>query len=199
MDLRGHSLRVWRVYRSFTALKASPPATVCRRLQAAKGLRELGLHGRWTSSEIQGVAKLKQIQVLSVDAREIGPEIFAIVGHLTELRELGMNYAKDVDAPAIEPLCHLHQLRKLKLMDASLSDAALRKIATMTQLEVLILYECAVSNDGPYQLQSLTNLKRLSIHPNFNKSAAEKLHELIPRCHIQGGQDGRTFGYDPVR
>jgi hypothetical protein len=135
------------------------------RLHSAKQLEYVGITGEWADDEtVAGLAQLRQLKSLQlIEVPNVSSAVFANLHDLTELRELVIFRAKQIDDRGAETLSRLYNLRELQLLDTPISDTTLVHVAGLTQLEYLDLSATNVGDPGMEYLANLPNLKYLAL------------------------------------
>jgi len=155
-------------------------------LRSVKQLESLSLMGEWLHDEtVAGVSDLKQLRSFSCGlAPNVTSAIFSSLQELTDLRELVILRAKQVDGHGTEHLQRLQNLRALWLFETSISDATLAHLSELTQLQWLDVYGTSVGDLGMESLATLTNLKRLNLDRTSVGDAGLEPLSRLPKLRV---------------
>ncbi len=150
-------------------------------LQSATSLESLSLHGEWVQNDaIAGVAGLRLLKSFSlIETPQVTSAVFSHLGGLTDLRELFIKSGKKMEDQGTEHLHQLLNLRRLFLVDTSMSDNTLAHLSELTQLELLDLSATNVGDRGMEYLADLPKLRYLKlVGASVSDSGLESLSRL---------------------
>jgi hypothetical protein len=172
------------------------PATVTddglKPLASLPRLRRLytgvGLSGGYKDgSGFVHLAKLKNLEKLSLFGNELPPEVFVHVKALDSLKELDLAYT--TFAPKdLEQLNGLGKLENLSLDHSSLTDEGLQHLGGLTNLVFLGLSETKITDAGLKQLSGLKMLRRLNARKTgVTEQGAAELRNALPELELTVG------------
>jgi Leucine-rich repeat (LRR) protein len=121
----------------------------------------------------------KNVGSLTVEnASRLGDKSLAVIGTLTNLRELTLIKA-NITNSGLAHLKNLKELRKLVLMDAKVGDSGVSGLKELTNLEELDLTGTGISSSAATTFKSLTNLTTLAVgRTKFGDAGAAQLKDL---------------------
>jgi hypothetical protein len=161
------------------------------------------------------IAQDRQWGIFFAETRPLGPETFAAVASIGEVRNLGFYegtltdeglarlaglrnvesltaIASPITDHAAPLLAQFQQLTWLNLDDTQLTDAAVPHLVKLQKLQVLRLQGTRLTDRGFVQLASLSNLSELSIgntqrNPmRVSERGYDEVKRRLPNCQING-------------
>ena len=101
--------------------------------------------------------------------------------------DLNLGRSKITDA-GLKSLTGMTNLQRLRHENTAITDAGIDSLLTLTKLEYLNLYGTKITDAGLAKLEKLTNLKNLyAWQTGATKPAAEALHAKLPKLTINLG------------
>ena len=81
-------------------------------------------------------------------------------------------------------------LEKLQLSNTKITDAGLKYLRGLTQLQVLVLENTSITDAGLEYLESLTQLKLLGMagDTGITRWGREKFKKAVPNCLVGGSE-----------
>lgn len=144
------------------------------------------------ASALRRLPKLKKLTLMGTQATD---SVMEAIGTRAELETLDIitffNWKPVLTDEGVGHLRHLRKLKKLHLMNAGLSDASLKTIGALTQLESLSVQGSNLTDSGIAHLKSLVNLNELFVDASRGKWTDAALVNLqgMTRLESLGLQD----------
>jgi Leucine-rich repeat (LRR) protein len=124
----------------------------------------------------ENVKLLKDFDTLTLQADQVDDDTMRIIGELTNLKKLNLDYARITPTGA----SYLKGLTKLEYLSLNfvpeLGDAGIANVAGLTILNGLGLINTGITNEGLASLKGLTNLKTLILAANEKIDDAGLVH-----------------------
>jgi Leucine-rich repeat (LRR) protein len=143
-------------------------------------------HAKFTDAGAMHLAKLTKLKSLEIGTRNATPQCLQ---HLTNLPLESLQLGDGLDAPAgIALVKGIPSLRRLTITNAKpLTDADLRLVASMTQLDHLELSKIDLPDERLGVLQDFAFLKSIRLVPasgSFTSDAEAKIKQLLRNTAI---------------
>ncbi len=111
-----------------------------------------------------------------IELRESGADVQFHAG-----RAVGVSFSGDTFQPdAVDALSRLSHLQRLVLIDTSVNDAGLARVADLSQLEAFLLLGGAITDEGLTHVARLENLRVLRLD---NTAIGDRGLERVARLH----------------
>ena len=142
---------------------------------ASKRIPGLDLSRRWdiSNEDLQVIADLDRLEFLDLTDTRINDGGLQYLHGLKNLKVLALNRATSDEG--LKDLLFLEKLEILNLRRCKITDIGIARIKNLKRIEILDLSDTKVSTSGLEDLQSLHQLRFLTLGPNINDSAASAL------------------------
>ncbi|WP_425396914.1 leucine-rich repeat domain-containing protein [Aeoliella sp.] len=171
-----------------------------------QGLERLRVSGpRVTDVGVAHLARLERLKLLSITAQRVSDAAMPYVARIESLEDLEIRGGQ-VTNDGLIPIKNLPNLRVLTLYGntmtgiagTQITDAGLRHVAELKQLEVLWINNMEVTHFGLGQLEQLSNLRSV----NFFMTSApldglETLQQALPKTQIHASSGGGVLYATP--
>jgi Leucine-rich repeat (LRR) protein len=149
-----------------------------RSLRHSPNVRVLELRETQVTGEgLEILAKLDKLEEIVLLDRDLGAAGFANLAVLPRLRRLELSGS--VEDPKLTKLGMLVHLQRLRLRIPELADGAAEELSKLTELRVLDIAGCGISDAGVAPLASLTALEELYLDgTRVTRSGLETLAKL---------------------
>jgi hypothetical protein len=160
-------------------------------LKSSPKLEELHIIGaRLDNAGLDGIEKCSRLKVLSIFGCAATDADMERIASLTQLEVLSMERA-GIHSKGLIRLKTLTKLRALSISLGDfvggeiISDEALGVIAHLPQLKKLALVETTLTKNGIEQLEKLSELQELSlVKTNVSAESVKKIRKALPNCKI---------------
>ena len=127
------------------------------------GLKQLDYSGHWMgTSEIQRLARLRTLEMLSLDGLVIHDADLAVIARLGALRRLYLDGCPITDR-GLRRLAPLRRLEVLSLRDTVVSAAGLMTLREFPRLREVLLSGTMVDDDSLHAVAGLPSIERLEL------------------------------------
>jgi hypothetical protein len=137
-----------------------------------------------TDEGLKQIGRLRDLEVLHIDADGVTDSGLQHVAGLTRLRRLGLNSSQIGDA-GMNYLASLSRLKSLRVMRTQITDVGFARLANMSELELLSLYGAQISDAGLANLANMPKMKQLLLSgSNITDKGLEQLAHLTQAKEI---------------
>jgi len=151
-------------------------------------LHELWLQGTKVTDEVgTHLAKCHTLEMLAINATDVGDAFLVNLGHHPGLQDLGLRGTK-VTAEGTKALANFPKLRKIRLYDNPIDDSAVKHIAAnCPDVTLLGLCMTQISDQSLAHLATMSKLESVDISGNkpITKEAVLKLEVTLTNCRVE--------------
>lgn len=156
-----------------------------KRLKCFTNLHTLDLfHGEFTNEGLAHLAKLDQLESLTIRGEQIDDSGLRPIWGLPQLRELTLN-GTSLSDEGLARMAAMSTLCALGIAGTNITDAGMKHVSRLEGLTELDLNNTAVTDRGLIPLQRLQALSRLMVDlTSVTPAGLRSLKERLPACQI---------------
>ncbi len=153
-----------------------------------------------TDSDLAAIDKLRHLERILLDSRNISDVLLARISHAKNMNYLALPDCNITDA-GTEHLRHLTRLQELGLNGREITDSSLANLEDLKDLEILSLAHTEISGPGLAHLYKLDQLHYLLLNDTkVTDAGLLHLHSLTNLTELDIGQTCATIdGVDELR
>jgi serine/threonine protein kinase len=136
-----------------------------------------------TDSDLPVLNQLKGLRSLGLCGRYIHSEAILAIAALPKLESLKLKSVNNIET-ILPDLCKRNNLRELWLYNEKTDNSQLKTLAGMKNLDRLRIRRSALKPDSAQYFAKLTALRALSLDCNWSAAEKAKFCAALPACHV---------------
>ncbi len=145
-------------------------------------------NGKFTDGGMAQLAELKNLETLSIVGTQITGKAYATFEGFTKLTRVS-HRGSQIDDEGLRQLCeHLPNLESISLAHAKFTDADLKALSSLKQLEHIELGKLPLTDERIAILQDFRTLKSMRLVPAkepFSPETQAKISALLPKTKLE--------------